>query len=73
MFFPWDGTTELFVRAAMACIDAIVTNHLEIGFRDMADKFFHEIQCGNGFVNKLVVFVPVVVESNRIPIIVINT
>lgn len=72
MFFRRDGTAELFVRVTVTCINAIITNHLEIGFRDMSDKSFHEFQYRNGFVNKFVVFMPVVVESNKITIIFIN-
>lgn len=72
MLFLRDGTAEFFVRAAVACIDAIITNHLEIRFRNVADKPFHEIQYWNGLVNKFVVFVPVVVESNRITIVLVD-
>lgn len=72
MLFLRNGTTELFVRAAVTCIDAVITDHFKIRFRDVLYKSFHEIQHGNGLVNKLVVFVPVVVESNRITIIFIN-
>ena len=72
MFFLWDGTPELFVRAAVACVDAIITNHLEIRFGDVSNKSFHEIQYGKGFINKFVVFVSVVVESNRITIVFVN-
>lgn len=72
MLFLRDGTAELFIRATVACIDAIITDHLEIRFRDVPDKPFHEIQYGNGLVNKLVVFVPVIVEGNRVTIVLIN-
>ena len=72
MFFPWDGTTKLFIRAAVSCIDAIITNHFEIRFRDVPYKSFHEIQYGNGFINKFVVLVSVVVKSNRITIVLVN-
>lgn len=72
MFFSWDGTTELFIRVTVTCINAIITNHLEIGFGDMAYKSFHEIQYWNGLINKFVVFVSVVVESNRITIVAVN-
>ena len=73
MLFLWNGTTELFIRVAVACIDAVIPNHFEIRFGDVADKSFHEIQYGNGFKNKLVVFMSVVVEGDRIAIIFINT
>lgn len=56
----------------MACIDAIITDHLEILFGDMPDKPLHELQSGNGFVNKSVVFVSVVVKCDRITIVSVN-
>ena len=72
MFFLRDGTAELFVRRAVPCINAIITNHFKIRFRDMANQSFYEIQCRNCFVNELVIFMPVVVEGDRITIIFIN-
>ncbi len=44
MLFRGDGAAEFFIRAAVTGIDAIITNHLEIGFGDVPDKPFHEIQ-----------------------------
>lgn len=35
----------------------------------MPDKLLHELQSGNGFVNKSVVFVPVVVKCDRITVV----
>lgn len=56
----------------MTGIDAIITDHLEVLFRDMPDEPLHEIQNGNGLVNKLVIFVSVVVECHEPAIIFIN-
>lgn len=56
----------------MPGIDAIITDHLEIRFRDVLDKSLHERQCGNGFVNKFVVFMSVVVESDGSTIVAVN-
>lgn len=56
----------------MTCIDAIITDHLEVLFGDMPDKPVHELQSRNGFVNKSVVFVPVVVECDKITIVSVN-
>lgn len=72
MFFFWDGTAEFPVRGAAACIDAIITDHLEILFGDMPDKPLNELQSGNGLVNKFVVFMPVIVESDRTTIIAVD-
>lgn len=73
MFFLRDGTAELFVRGAVPGINAIITNHFKIRFRDMTNQSFYELQCRNGFGNKLVIFMPVVVEGDRIAIVFINT
>lgn len=56
----------------MTCIDAIITDHLEILFGDMADKPVHEFQSGNGLINQSVVFVSVVVKCDRITIVSVN-
>lgn len=72
MFFLWDGTAELFVRRAVAGINAIIPDHFKIRFRDMANQSFYELQCRNRFVNELVIFVSVVVEGDRIAIVFIN-
>ena len=72
MFFFWDGTSKLLVRVTVACKDVIIPDHLEIRFRDVPYKSFHEIQYGDGFINKFVVFVSVVVESDGITIVAVN-
>lgn len=56
----------------MTCIDAIITDHLKILFGDMPNKPLHKLQCGNGFVNKFVVFMSVVVKCDETAIILIN-
>lgn len=56
----------------MAGIDAIITDHLEVLFRDMPDEPLYEIQNGNGLINKFVILVPVVVECHEFTIIFIN-
>ena len=53
-------------------VDTVVTNHLEMLIRDMNNKSLNEINSGNGFNNEFVIFVPVVMESNRRTIIGIN-
>ena len=72
MFFLWNSTAELFVGTAVSGIDAIITDHLEIRFRDVPDKSLHEFQGGNGFVNAFVVLVSVVVESDRNAIVAVD-
>lgn len=72
MFFFWDDATEFFVGTEVSGIDAVITDHLEIRFRDVSDKSLHERQCGNGFVNKFVVFMSVVVESDGSTVVAVD-
>ena len=63
---------EFSVRITVTGIDAVITNHLEVLFRDMSDETLYEIQNRDGFINKFVIFVSVVVESHEITIVFIN-
>lgn len=50
-------------------IKPIVAGHLKIPFRDMLDEEFYEINGRDGFLDKGIVLMPVVVESNILPIV----
>ena len=54
-------------------VNTIVTNHFEMLFGNMNDEFFDEIPSRNGFGNKFIIFVSVVMQSNKITIVIINT
>ena len=56
----------------MPCIQTIVADLLEMFFRDMADQTGNEFHYGDGFYNKFVVFVPVVMKGNIFAIVFIN-
>ena len=72
MLFQRNNPAEFFIRATVACIDAVIPNHFEVCFGDVPDKSFYEIQCGNGLINKLIVLMPIVVEGDRVAVIFIN-
>ena len=63
---------ELFVNLPVAGIDAAITDHFIVLFRDMPDEPFYEIHNRNGFFHIFVIFVPIVVESNKIAVIFVN-
>lgn len=63
---------QFFVRRAMSGINAIIANHFEMLFRDMPDEAPDKINGGNGFMNKGVIFVPVIVKGKRLTIVGIN-
>lgn len=54
-------------------IDAVITDHFEMFIGDMDNKALNKINGGNGFDNKFVIFVPVVMEGNMRAGVRINT
>lgn len=56
----------------MPCIQTIVSDLFEMLFRDMPDQTGNEFHYGDGFHNKFVVFMPVVMKGNIFPIVFIN-
>lgn len=61
-----------FVRFTVTGVEAIVSCHLKMFFRDMLDQKFYKIQRRNSFFNICIIFVSVVMESDEITIIGIN-
>ena len=57
----------------MACIKAAVTDHFEVLFRDMADEAANKFHSRDGFLYIGAIFVPVVMECDIFPVIVIDT
>ena len=53
-------------------VDAIVTQHFKMFFRDMNNQSFDEIESRNTLLNGFIVFVASVMECNIFPIIFIN-
>ena len=54
-------------------IKPIVTGHFKIPLRDMLDEEFYEINGRDGLLDKNIVLMPVVVESDIIPVIGVDT
>lgn len=65
-------TMELFVNLPMAGIDTAITYHFIMLFRNMQDEPFYEINNRNVLFHIPVIFVPVVMESDKATIIFVN-
>jgi hypothetical protein len=57
----------------MSGIDAIVTKHFKLFFRDVTDESGDEFHCRNTFGNFFVIFVSGVVEGNIFTIVAVDT
>jgi hypothetical protein len=68
-----DGVVKKRSERVTFGIKTVVTDHFKMFVRDMADKSFNKIQCGKRFVNKDIVFVAIIMKSDRSPIVGINT
>ena len=60
------------VNVAVTCIETAITDHFKVFFRDMADQSFDEINSGNGFFYVFIIFMAIVMKSNRLPVIAVN-
>ena len=56
----------------MPGIDAIVTDHFEMFFRDMLGKPGYEIKDRDGFRDQFFIFMPMIMKGNKFAIIRIN-
>lgn len=72
LFFQRDGSSNTGVRLTVASIEAVISNHFEMFFRDVTDQSFDKVHGRDGFVDKTVVFVPVVMERDGIGILVVG-
>ncbi len=72
MGFFRNRPVKRFILFPMPCIDAIVTDHFEVLFGNVPDEPLNEFKGGDLFYHKFVVFMPVIMESDGVPIIVIN-
>ena len=57
---------KFFIYFAVSGIETVITDHLEMFFRDVPDKAFDKIHDRNGFLNVLVIFVTIVMERDKI-------
>ena len=71
-FFFWDSREEAFINRTVPGIQAAIPDHFKVFFRDMADQLFDEINSRDCFFNVLIIFMTVVMESNRMTVIVVD-
>ena len=72
MFFSGNGGIKLLGLLFCSGIETIVTNLLEVFFRDMLNKAMNELHDRNGFDNKFFVFVAIVMEGDIFAIVIID-
>lgn len=63
---------EFLVSLPVSGIDAAITNHFVMLFRDMLDKTLYKFHNWDSFFNILVIFMAAVMESNKTTIIAVN-
>ena len=61
------------VDFAVACVETAIAEHFKVLFRDMANQSFDEINSGNRFFYVFIVFMTIVMKSNRLSVIAINS
>ena len=72
VFFPGDGAEEFFVDLPVARINAAITDHLIMLFRDVPDQPADELHSGDCFFHIFTIFVAVVMEGNKVPIVAVD-
>ena len=63
---------EFLIDLPAACINAAITDHFVMLFGDMADEPLNKFHDRNRLQHIFVIFMPVVVKSDKIPVIVID-
>ena len=72
MFLLRDSTVQFLILFSMAGINAVITDHFEMLFRDVLYKKFHKFESRDSHNHKFIVFVTVVMEGDIFTIIFIN-
>lgn len=66
MFFTGDDSVEFFVNLPVPCINAAITDHFVMLFRNMADEAFNEFHNRKCFFHIVIIFVPVIMERDKV-------
>lgn len=72
MFLLGNGVNKSVFKRMVFGIKAVITDHLEMLFRNMPDEHFDEIHNGDSLCDAPVVFVPVVMEGDSVTIVSID-
>ncbi len=73
VFFTGNSPVELCVNFSVSGIDAAITDHFVMLFWGMADKTLYKFHNWNCFFHIFAIFVVAVMESDKIPIILIGS
>lgn len=73
MFLAGYGAEKFFVNFPVACVNAAIADHFVMLFRDVPDEAFNEFHNRECFFHICIIFVTVVMEGNKIPVIFINS
>ena len=71
--FFFNERTKIMGIFVLFSIKSIVTDHFKMFLGDMDNELFDEIPCGNSLGNEFVIFVSIVMKSDEITIIIVNT
>lgn len=71
--FTGDGAVQLFVSLPVAGINAAITDHFVMLFRDVADQTLYEFHNRNGLFHIFVVLMAVIMESDRFSVILVDS
>lgn len=72
MLITGDSPMEFFINLPVACINAAVADHFIMLFRDMLDETLNKFHNGKRFLHIFVILMTVVMEGNKIAIVIIN-
>lgn len=72
VLFAGNGSVEFFVDVPVTGINATITDHFIMLFRDMLDKTFYEVHNRKCFFHVSIIFVAVVMEGNKVTVIPVN-
>ena len=72
MFFPGNTPAKLFIDFPVPGINAAVSDHFEMLFRDMADQTLYKVHDRDGFFHIFIILMAVVMEGNKVTIIFVN-
>ena len=64
---------EIFINGTVTSIETTVANHFEMFLRDMPNETFDEIDSRDGFVNKLLILMSIIMKRDILSIIRINS
>ena len=68
-----DGSVKLFINGPPAGIEAAISDHFIMLFRDMLYKALNKVHNRKSFFHILVIFVSVVMKGYKVTVIVVNS